>query len=194
MLLCLLVLSGCGPSKEQQAADAFQKGMKHYVVGEFDKAIENYNDAIRLNPKCVEAFNERALCRWFRYDLEPAIADFGNAIRVEPRAAAAYFHRACAYQSMNYKKALSDLNKAIELSPRNVLAYQLRATLQMERNPDGAIADLNEVIKFAPDYGPAYTMRATAYRHKRQLDKAKADEKKVKELLKGHESRGGPKE
>jgi tetratricopeptide (TPR) repeat protein len=190
----LLVLSGCGASKEQQAADAFQKGMKHYVIGEFDKAIEDYNEAIRLNPKCVEAYNQRALCRWFRYDLDQTVADFGNVIRIEPRAAVAYFYRACAFQSMNYKKALSDLNQAIELSPRNVLAYQLRATLQMERNPDGAIADLSEVLKFAPDYGPAYAMRATAYRHKRQLDKAKADEKKVKAIVKGHELHGGPKE
>jgi tetratricopeptide (TPR) repeat protein len=194
LLLFLLALSGCGPSKEQQAADAFQKGMKHFVVGEFDKAIQKYTEAIRLNPKCAEAYNQRALCFWFRYNLEQAIADFGNAIRIEPDAAVAYFYRACAYQSMNYKKALADLNRVIELSPKNVLAHQLRASLQMERNPDGAIADLSAVIGLAPEFGPAYAMRATAYRNKRQIDKAKADEKKVIELMKLHGMSGGRRE
>jgi tetratricopeptide (TPR) repeat protein len=194
VLLLLLALSGCGESNEQQAADAFQKGMKHFVIGDFDKAIECYNETIRLNPKCVEAFNQRALCRWFRHDLEQAIGDFGNAIRIEPRAAAAYFYRACAFQSMNYDRALSDLNQAIKLSPRNVLAYQMRATLQVEKNPDAAIADLNEVIRLSPDFGPAYAMRATAYRHKRQLEKAKVDEKKSTEIHKNQSLHGGRKE
>jgi tetratricopeptide (TPR) repeat protein len=193
ILLLLLALSGCGESDEQQAADAFQKGMKHFVIGDFDKAVECYNETIRLNPKCAEAYNQRALCRWFRCELEQSVGDFANAIRVEPKAAVAYFYRACALQSMNYERALSDLNEAIKLNPKNALAHQMRATLQMEKNPEAAIADLSEVLHLAPDFGPAYAMRATAYRNKRLLDKAKADERKVKEILKGQESRGVPK-
>ena len=40
LLLGLLVLlSGCGPSKEEQAIDAYNRGVAHDGIGEHDKAI-----------------------------------------------------------------------------------------------------------------------------------------------------------
>jgi len=55
LVFALLVLSGCGPSKEHQAVEAFNRGVDHYERGEFNKAIADFTEAIRLNPKDDEA-------------------------------------------------------------------------------------------------------------------------------------------
>ena len=47
LLVALLAFSGCGPSKERQAIDAFDRGNVHSGEGEFDKAVAEYN---RGNP------------------------------------------------------------------------------------------------------------------------------------------------
>ena len=59
LLSGLLVLSGCGPSKEQQEIDAFNLGVDHAEQGEYDKAIADCTEAIRFNPKFAEAYNNR---------------------------------------------------------------------------------------------------------------------------------------
>ena len=49
LMLALLVLSGCGPSKEQQAVEAFNRGVTRAEKGECEKAIADFTEAIRLN-------------------------------------------------------------------------------------------------------------------------------------------------
>ncbi len=39
LLLVLLIFLGCGPSKEQQAVDAFNRGVAHANKGEADFAM-----------------------------------------------------------------------------------------------------------------------------------------------------------
>ena len=61
LLSGLLVLSGCGPSKEQQAIDAYNRGVDHLDKGEFDKAIADCNEAIRLDSRLRQAYSGRAV-------------------------------------------------------------------------------------------------------------------------------------
>ncbi len=50
VVVMLLGISGCGPGKGQQAIDAYNRGVDHDDQGEFDKAIADYTEAIRLRP------------------------------------------------------------------------------------------------------------------------------------------------
>jgi hypothetical protein len=53
------VISGCGPSKEEQAIDAFNRGVDGDEKGDLDDAIAEYSEAIGLNPKLAEAYCNR---------------------------------------------------------------------------------------------------------------------------------------
>ena len=79
LVFALLVLSGCGPSKEQQALDANKWGADHYERGELDEAVADYTEAIRLNPRLAMAYYNRGISYAKKGDQAKAEADFAKA-------------------------------------------------------------------------------------------------------------------
>jgi tetratricopeptide (TPR) repeat protein len=117
LLIGLLVVFGCGPSEEQRAIDAYNRGVDHHEKSEVNEAIADYTEAIRLNPGFAEAYYNRGiLCGRDKDDLDRAIADFGEAIRINPKFVDAYHTRGLASQRKGEQaKAEADFAKAREL-------------------------------------------------------------------------------
>ncbi len=107
----LLVISGCGSSKEQQSRDAYNRGAAHERKGDFDKAIADYTEAISHNPDIAGAYFSRGLL-YARHkgDYDKAIADCNEVIRLDPTLTEAYNNRGNAYYcSGQYDKAWADV-------------------------------------------------------------------------------------
>lgn len=84
------------------------------------KAIEYFDEAIRLDPNFAPAYDNRG----FRYhalgEYEKALENFTEAIRVDPNYAIAYASRGSTYHVMGeYEKAAQAYNEAIRLDPGN---------------------------------------------------------------------------
>ena len=60
------------------------RGFTHYAEHEFDRAIADYDVAIRLDPKNIPAYNDRGNIYQAKGDVDRAIADFSEAIRLNP--------------------------------------------------------------------------------------------------------------
>ncbi len=58
--------------------------------GDNDRAIPDYNEAIRLNPRVAVAYVARGIALQASGDNDRAIADFYEAIRLKPQDADAY--------------------------------------------------------------------------------------------------------
>jgi tetratricopeptide (TPR) repeat protein len=90
-----------------------------------DEAVEDYNEAMRLNPKDPEAPFNRGMAhlRSARYD--HAARDFSEVIMLQPKNAEAHVYRGLVriYQD-NDKEADADFRRAFQLDPR------LKAKLQ----------------------------------------------------------------
>ena len=86
--------------------------------GKFDGAIDDYSEAVRLNPKDPEApFNRgMAYLRTDKYDL--AARDFTEVISLQPKNADAYVYRGIirVYQNRE-KEAEADFQKAFQIDP-----------------------------------------------------------------------------
>ena len=67
-------------------------GNSHDQRGDLESAIADYTEALRFNPKYIEALINRGRCFSKKGDCEKAIADFGEAIRLDPKNPIVYFY------------------------------------------------------------------------------------------------------
>jgi tetratricopeptide (TPR) repeat protein/S1-C subfamily serine protease len=81
------------------------------------KAMTDYGEAIRLDPKFYQAYNNRGLLRTEAQEYPGAIADFTETIRLRPSSAGAYLNRGLAHEKAGARKeAAADFQKAAELA------------------------------------------------------------------------------
>jgi tetratricopeptide (TPR) repeat protein len=118
------------PAPAQLGAEHFyDQGHRRWEAGDFDGAIDDCTEAIRLNPHFAEAYNWRGSAYLGKDDYVNATGDFSEAIRLEPGYATAYYNRGlCHAASGHYADAMSDYNEALRLHPLFVRAYYSRAT------------------------------------------------------------------
>jgi tetratricopeptide (TPR) repeat protein len=117
--------------------------------GELDNAIDDFNEAIRLDPKNAAAYNNRGSARSDKNELDKAIADFDSAIEIDPKFASAYRNRGGAYMSKEaYGKALADFDRAIQLDPGSADSHNSRGWL-LATCPDEHIRDGKRALESA---------------------------------------------
>ena len=58
-----------------------------------DRALADFNQAIRLDPKLTEAYLNRGVLRRDRMEWDQALADLDAAIRLDAREPNAHYHR-----------------------------------------------------------------------------------------------------
>jgi tetratricopeptide (TPR) repeat protein len=99
--------------------------------GEYDIAISDFNEAIRLEPGDATPYCCRGIAWVGKKEYDKAIADSDEAIRIEPRFALAYYNRGVAWRSKaEYDKAISDFSKAIPLDPTNASVFNSRGSVR----------------------------------------------------------------
>ena len=134
------------------------RGTVYLNKGYFDRAIRDYNQAIKLNPRDVTAYYNRGNAYLSKGDYESAIRDFDKAIGLNPRMAAAYNNRGSVYNRRGeHERAIRDFDQAIELNPRYAKAYNNRGLAYIgQGNYERAIRDFERVIKLNPGNAKAY--------------------------------------
>ena len=72
------------PTQPENAQAYYSRGFAYREKGDFDKAIADHTEAIRLNPKYASAYHNRGTTYSKKGDHDKAIADYTEAIRLEP--------------------------------------------------------------------------------------------------------------
>jgi tetratricopeptide (TPR) repeat protein len=92
------------------------------------KAIEYLDEAIRLAPNLVTAYNNRGIVYSSLDQHQKAIEDYNESIRLRPDYANAYCNRGYAYSKLGqHKRAIEDYNESIRLKPDDIHSYYNRA-------------------------------------------------------------------
>ena len=142
-----------------------------------EKALMAYTQAITLDPKLVEAYNNRGIIRDQKGDLDGAMVDYTQAITLDPTYANPYNNRGIShYHKGDFDDAIADYTQAITLDPKSANAYNNRGSARNEKGDvNGAIADYNQAITLDPTLAQAYYNRGAANVNKGDLDSALAD-------------------
>jgi tetratricopeptide (TPR) repeat protein len=94
------------------------RGIAYKRKGDYDRAIVDYDEAIRLDPNNARAYSNRGNAYADKGDYDRAIADYDEAIRLDPKFARAYSNRGNAYDGKgDYDRAIADYDEAIRLDP-----------------------------------------------------------------------------
>ncbi len=107
------------------------RGSYRLDQGDYDRALRDFDTAIRLDPKNARAFGGRGRGRAMRQEYDKAIQDFTEAIRLDPSRGWAFNDRGFIYlRTGSWSAALADFDEAIRLDPRETQAYANRGFLR----------------------------------------------------------------
>jgi tetratricopeptide (TPR) repeat protein len=87
-----------------------------YLIPDSQRAIADYSEAIRLDPKYAMAYYYRGLAYDYKEEHDRAIADYSEAIRLDPKYAMAYKNRAFSYRRIGR----NDLARADEMAAQRL--------------------------------------------------------------------------
>ncbi len=181
-----------GPFWEEQAnyeAEMYCGLGYHYAHADnYDRAIRDLNQAIKLSPKYTEAYNNRGLTYSSKGEYDLAIRDLDKTIELNPSYAEAYSNRGVTYLAKgDYDRAIRDFDQAIALNPAYAHAYNNRGIAYGSKGEyDRAIRDLNKAIELNPRLADAYNNRGMAYGRKGEYDQAIRDLNEAIELNPGN--------
>jgi tetratricopeptide (TPR) repeat protein len=160
--------------------DAFyyvNRGMAWSNNKDYDKAIEDYDEAIRLDPKDAWAFLFRGNAWLNKNKYDKAIADYDEAIRLDLKETTAFHNRGIAwFNKSDNDKAIQDFDETIRLDPKCAAAFCIRGDAWVRKDDyDKAIKDLTEAIRLDQKQGIYYLKRGALWSFKKKYDKAIQD-------------------
>ena len=189
----------------QTAGTFLDRGILFASRGDYEMAIADFTEAIRLNPEMSAAYSMRGRALFASVSrvinvgknfsgldtittsgrvspeqarvIDRAIGDFTQAIRLAPNSASAYGERGVAYANKgDFDHAITDYNQALRINPNLAEAYNNRGNAYSDkRDYDRAIADFKQAIRINPNLAETYNNRGNAYRGKGDFDRAIAD-------------------
>jgi tetratricopeptide (TPR) repeat protein len=162
-------------SKYKNVAVAYNNRGKYYREHQqYDKALADYDNLLRIVPDDFNGFNSRGRL-WFDLGkFDKALPDFNRSIELNPQFAKAYSNRGAIYGMKNeYRLAADDLTKALELNPAEYVAFSNRALVYLSLNQyQEAAADCDAYLRFKPDEASMWDLAALCYMNMKKYDTA----------------------
>jgi tetratricopeptide (TPR) repeat protein len=91
------------------------------ATGQMEKALEDYDEAIRLNRWFPHFFNNRGIIQWTLGRTDQALQDFSEAIKLNPKFAEALFNRAAVLELIDPREAVKAWEDYLRLAEETPL-------------------------------------------------------------------------
>jgi tetratricopeptide (TPR) repeat protein len=165
-------IAGCGAlirsgrEKGSNLSTAYSlRGVAYMALQDFDRAIQDFAQAIQIDPTNTEAFMNRGAAFGARQEWDSAIRDFTQVVTLDPKSSHAFHDRGSMYLLTGQSDlAIRDFTDAIRLDPAFADALLNRGlTLAGSARCPQAIADFTRVIELDPKASKAYVERGVCY-------------------------------
>ena len=131
------------------ALDFFNRGTMRIQTKEYRQAISDFSQAIKLNPKFVEAFLKRCEMRYKLGDNQGVLDDCFEIFKIDPTVAKAHYYQGRARYSLSYvQPAIESYSKAIAQDSNYAQAYYYRGIAYKESlSISAAVKDLTKAAE-----------------------------------------------
>jgi lipoprotein NlpI len=115
---CTRLITSEERSSSNLASTFHNRGTAWGNKGDYDRAIADFNEAIRLNPQLADAYHNRGVAWRNKGDVDRAIGDYNEAIRLNWQYALAYYNRGVTrFAQGQFEFAEADFSAALRLNP-----------------------------------------------------------------------------
>lgn len=179
--------------KTKTALPFWNRGQYFRDQKQYDKSLQDYTQAITINPKDPELYNSRgktyfdmAMLPQYQTQsadlVQKAVNDYTAALqnpgikKTETRASILINRGAAFGAQKKYVQAVQDVNEGIGMDPTNENGYLNRSLVYLSLNQlDKAIADYTEYLKYDPYNANIHYERGMLYRSTQRNAEAVAD-------------------
>ena len=161
--------------KNKDDFDAFAtRGMIRFEKDQYEKALADLAESIRLQPRIPVTFNNRGVVLKSMGRYPEALVNLDAAIKLHPSYADAYENRGLVLVSMGqYAKAIENFNKAISYRKDNPWSFINRGTAKSNSGDhEGAKRDFLTALKMNKKISDAYVGLSVVYLAEGDLVKA----------------------
>jgi tetratricopeptide (TPR) repeat protein len=153
-----LLLGACARDPEKAKAKYLAEGQKYMKKGQYGDASVEFRNALRLDPRFVDAYYQLAQADLAQRDWQGAYASLEKAIELDPGRLDARLDRGRLYlAARQFDKAEEEANSILQQEPSNVGAYQLLgAALIGQQKPDRALESFSKVTELLPKSASSY--------------------------------------
>ena len=147
------------------AEEWIERGDKFYIKGEYEKAIECYNEALKINPKDADAWYNKGVLYARLKKYEEAIECYDKALKINPEYANAWNNKGVVYAELKeYKKAIECYDEALKINPEHANAWNNKGVVYAElKKYKEAIECYNEALKINPEDAYALYNKSEIY-------------------------------
>jgi tetratricopeptide (TPR) repeat protein len=134
------------------AIDFNNRGLMYFESGEADKALSDYNTALKINPNLASAYNNRANYYAACGQLAVAIADYDQALDLNPSHVRAWINRGITLRDLGrYEQAIDNFDIGLLLGQLEGHIYAERGrTYHLRGDWNCAIADYQRALTLLP--------------------------------------------
>ncbi|MDD3012709.1 MAG: tetratricopeptide repeat protein [Candidatus Gastranaerophilales bacterium] len=149
-------------------------GNIHSAKGEFDKAIDFYNESLEMDPNNPDPWFGLGMCYKNKNENDKAIEYYEKAIKLNPSFYSAHVNLGNIYKVKNeFDKAIENYKKAILFNQNDPDIYNSLGLVYFDRYEiEEAIYCFQKAIKIKPNYEKAYINLGNIYKTKGEITQA----------------------
>jgi len=130
---CTAVIQSGGESSKQLARTFRTRGTIYFYKNDFERAIQDYSQAIKLDPQYSEAFDNRCWTRATLNQLQGALEDCNESLRLKPNFAPTMDTLGFVYLKLGqFERAIATYSAALQIDPKSVYSLYGRGMAKLK--------------------------------------------------------------
>ena len=141
--------SNSATASPKTSLDYYNRGLLRTQIKDYRQAIDDYSQAIKLNPRFIDAYLKRCEMRYKLGDNQGVLNDCYEVFNIDPTVAKAYYYQGRARYSLGYvEPAIESYNSAIAQDRNYPQAHYYRGiAYKGSKNVASAVKDLSKAAE-----------------------------------------------